>query len=256
MKKITTLVKKHRLRVLVGILAVILVLFVTVQLSLNRAGVCVNQGRVLSEVELRQAVLQSLVTIEIENRNIYERIMGHRSSSPIGIIRNPRELDVLKLMEESVHSDKTFKMNFKIEEITPEFDVERLEEPFMLVNYDDSKYDGTAVFYVSSEIQQIDRPEQIKKLKNKYTLSLFERLQGFGEYYFHIPQTFSDRGCCDNRVPKNKRKEIYLGSLRSINLDLKKPKRFVLVSNCGELLTFREKDTNLDLQSIIWIQGE
>jgi hypothetical protein len=257
MKKAMALVKKHRPRVFVGILAIILALFVTVQLSLGNAGVCVNQGRVLSEAELRQAVLQSLMNIEIENQNIYKRV-HHAGKARIGVVRNPSEPDVLKLMERTVHSDKTFEENFGIEEIAlgiQEFDVGQLREPFMLANYT-SESAGGAAFYVSTEIQQINNPEQIKKLRNNSKLNLYERIQGFGKYYFHIPRTFIDRGCCDSRIPEKKRGELYYSTLKVLNWSSKNPKLITHVSNCGELLTFNEEDSGLNLQSITWIQGE
>jgi hypothetical protein len=224
------------------------------RLAQIESGVCEKVGRVLTKWELRRAVLQNLVDLEIGNVN---RACGITSSciGKVGIARNPEELDVVKLIGKAVQSDKkTFVENFGLELITPIdirrrnnlFDISSIKEPFILAGY--SEYpkpgSGMAYFYVSTHVQEAYFDSQ---------LSLYRRLLGYGKYYFYIPRVLFGKSCCDKSVPREEREDSYKSSLRTINRISKLPKEVVPVSNCGKLLTEREKDTGLRLHQLVYL---
>ncbi|MDR3054116.1 MAG: hypothetical protein LBU53_01755 [Zoogloeaceae bacterium] len=263
MKKDACLEKQRKSRsVAIFVVAVVLVaasvsLFVQWRLSQVSAGVCVKQGRVLSEEELRQAVLQSLVDYEVENASIYNYGTESSRTLHVGIIRNPEEQSVPKLMEQAFLGEKSFKENFGIEDIYQDFDWKELKVPFILIKYI-SGSQGIAGLYITTEIQRIDNPEQIDTLSNKYKPNLYEQLQGYGKYYFRILEVAIQQDCCGNEVPMEKKEEIYKSSLSILNssLSLATPRYITPVSNCGELLTFQGQGTVFNFHSITWIQGE
>jgi hypothetical protein len=218
------------------------------------SGVCEKAGRVLTEEELRRAVLQSLVDLEVGRVN---RACGITRSCivRIGIVRNPEELDITKFMEKAVQNDtKTFVENFGLEEIAPigdkprkePFDISFIKESFILIQYG-KKADGVAGFYVSSHVQ---------KASYNGRLSLDKRLFGYGKYYFYIPFfTFMEK-CCDKRFSREKRERAYAFHLWVLSKEAELPKDVVPVSNCGDLLTEREQDTGLYLSQPVFLKGE
>jgi hypothetical protein len=236
----------------------LVVVGVRYRLEKVESGVCEKAGRVLTKEELRRAVLQSLVDHEI---GIANRVCGITRSCTdrVGIVRNPEELAVTKLIEKAVQSDtRTFMENFGLEEIAPgvtprkePFDISLLKEPFILMAYD--KYSrepgsGMARFYVSTDVQEARFSER---------LSLYRRLLGYSKYYFYIPRTIFGKSCCDKSVPREKREASYKG-FGEVERHLSKfphPK-VVPVSNCGELLTKREQDTGLHLPQPVFLKGE
>jgi hypothetical protein len=208
------------------------------------SGVCEKAGRVLTEEELRRAVLQSLVDLEVDRTNILYR---HDRNLSAGIISNLEFTDFIKLMEKAVQSDTgMFEENFGLKKIAPKkgpFDISSLQEPFILME-DHLKADGVAGFYVSSHVQ---------KASYNGRLSLGKRLFGYGKYYFHIPFFTFIAKCCGKRFSREERADAYEFSYdsRAIN-----PKEVVPVSNCGDLLTEREQDTGLYLSQPVFLKGE
>jgi hypothetical protein len=240
-----------------GMLVLVAVLIggsVWYRLEKVESGVCEKAGRVLTKEELRRAVLQSLVDLEVDRTNIlYRRNRNFGVST--GIIRNQEYTDLMKLMEKAVQSDTgTFEENFGLEKIAPRegrFDIFSLKEPFILGEYDKYSHNpgiGMAGFYVSTDVQEVRFSER---------LSVYRRLSGYGKYYFYIPRTIFGKSCCDKSVPREKR-EAYYKEFLGVERHLSKfphPK-VVPISNCGELLTKREKDTGLHLPQPVFLKGE
>ena len=203
----------------------------------------------LTKEELRRAVLQSLVNYRVDNAYIAHGRKRNDHSAVVGIARN-LETDIVKLMEKAVQNDiRTFEENFGLEEIAPKegrFDISSLQEPFILaVYYPDAQ--GIVGFYVSSHVQETDYNGQ---------LSLYRRLLGYGKYYFYAPLITLIQECCDKNIPIEKRAMAYESSLRSLSRKSKLPKKVVPVSNCGKLLTERERDTGLNFHQPVFLKGE
>lgn len=237
-------------------------LFVVLALSLfflwrideSKTGICKTQGRVLTEHELRQAVLQNLVNIDVEATNVHERLFN-TDRDRTGIVRIAPEVKIdqteyyIKSLVEKSHNNKlSFEENFSVEVIAPGhgIDVSRLEEPFVLVTY--STDTGGALFIFSTDVRQVPPPNWASKV------SLYARFQGFGNHYYRIKCTSIDLKCCDNRTyPYRfshdehlaKKEKAYLGSLRNIDSKLAVHDRYVAISNCGDIPT-ENSDNGMD----------
>jgi hypothetical protein len=213
------------------------------------SGVCEEAGRVLTKVELRQAVLQSLVDYTVDNTNILYGPNTHIAGE-IGIIRNHEFSDFIELMWKAAQSDtRTFEENFGLEKIAfrkGPFDISSLRDPFVLMRYD-PETDGVAGFYASSLIWEAGYNRR---------LSLYRKLLGYGKYYFHVPHFAFLVKCCDKKFPRKKREDVYASNFRSIAERYEFPRDVVPVSNCGKLLTERENDTGLHLYQLVYLEGE
>ncbi len=229
-----------------------------------KTGICRDSGKILTGQDLRQAVLKNLVMIAVEAANVHEGLF-HNGTERVGIIRNPQginiyptEYNIKSLMEKAYNNDRSFEENFSIEMIAPGdngFDVNKLEEPFMLVGYW-TYPGGGAVIIVSKDVRPVDPPAWSHKI------SLYDRFHGFGNYYYRIKQTFLSRECCDNRdygrtrEDHLKKKRIeYLGSLRSFDKNIAVHDNYVMVSNCGDLLT-EKSENGMDQDVIKYTYGE
>jgi hypothetical protein len=222
----------------------------------------------LSKEELRQAVLQSFMNIEIKNfSTIYFNGSKH-SRIRIGIIRNAKETDIWKLVDQAYLRDKPFNENFSIEELVPRADIQvaYLEEPYIFVSYD---YDpnGTAVFYASTEIQPVENPDVrkfrkvftgFKEPRKEYELSIYKRLSGFGKYYFRFLDAFVDKSCCGNEIPEGWTHERQLKEKENahhklMHRDQFTHERFLPISNCGDILTSRSSNSGISLDYPEWL---
>ncbi|MDR0673186.1 MAG: hypothetical protein LBF93_05935 [Zoogloeaceae bacterium] len=217
------------------------------RLAQVESGVCEEAGRALTKEELRRAVLQSLVDCRVNQINVFS---GYNSGRIVvaGIVRNPEETNVFKLMEKAVQSDtRTFEENFGLEEIAPRkdrFDISSLQEPFMLAGYETSAQ-GTADFYVSTDVREANFNGQ---------LSLYRMLLGYGKYYFYVPYTVFGKRCCDKSFPREKREYTYRSIAQAAIRRSKLPKEVVPVSNCGKLLTERENDTGFNFHQLVYLK--
>jgi hypothetical protein len=238
------------------------------RLSQVEAGVCIREGRVLGKEELRQAVLQSFQDIRMKNvSTVYYEVTNY--SSRIGIIKNPEETDVWKLVDLAYLRDKPFNENFGITELMPGADIRiaDLEEPFIFVSYD-YQPNGRSVFYVSTEIQLVENPDVRKFRKvftdfaeprKEYELSIYKRLSGFGKYYFRFQDFFVDKSCCGNEIPKGWTREQQLKEKENarqqylMHRDLFTHESFLPVSNCGDLLTSHSTTSSISHDSPEWL---
>jgi hypothetical protein len=251
--------KYSRLIIAVGsIVVVALLLFFFWRVEQAKTGICTDNGRILTEHELRQAVMQNLVDLMVEAANVHER-MFNRGTSRVGIVRNPpggymypTAVNIKRLMESAYNNDLSFEENFAIEKIAPsdsDFDVDSLEEPFMLIRYDADR-SGSVSIIVSTDVRQVDPPVWPHKS------SLYERFCGFGNCFFRIKVSHFSRECCDNRdhgrsreeYLNNKRKK-YMESLESFDRNIAVHDNYVMVSNCGDIKT-EKSENGLDMDII------
>ena len=146
-------------------LALAAAVFFMSRVSQARAGMCPDTGTVLSEQELRRAVIKNLINNQVEISRLREHI-NNNGASRVGVIREPREHDVRKLIVSALGSEKTFEENLSIEEIAQtERDAKPVEEPFILVSYETYRY-GSAMLTDSNGIEKIEDPQRFQKNMN------------------------------------------------------------------------------------------
>jgi hypothetical protein len=250
-------------KIAIGSLSILaLSMFFLWRVHQGKSDICVENGRILNPGELRQAVLQNLVNIEVEATNVQEGLFN-AGTEWVGIVRVPEEAPrdstevyIKKIMEKAYKNDLSFEDNFSIEVIAPSengFDVSRLEEPFMLVRYSTRPH-GSATFYMSTDVRAAVPSWQPKT-------SLFERFRGFGNHYFLIKRIFINRECCDNRDYGRKREKYlddkrkdYMASLENFDRGIAVHDNFVMISNCGDIRTEKSED-GMDRDLIKFIYG-
>ncbi len=244
-----------------GLLAILAAsLFVMHRLSQNADGVCVDSGRVFSESELRQAVIRNLIQIDVDNANRQKDLFNEIFRT--GIVKSPPKTVIRNLLDEFFDNGKSFEENFSIEVIAPGnrgFDLDTLQEPFLLIGYGTMRRDGAAIM-ASTDIHKIENSERLQK---QHTYSLYERYRGFGKHFYRMKRTLIEKDCCDNNNHGRSEEEYladkrtaYIGSKNSFDRNLAVLELIAQVSNCGAILTFKEEDTGFDLTSIQWIREQ
>lgn len=222
------------------------------------AGVCLSENRVLTDEEHRQAFLRSVVRLEIKNSNIHDNLLGTQRLKT-GIIHNAPVLEFRRLITEFYENERCFEENFSINVVAPRvigFDVDKdLHEPFTLVNYIVSPA-GSSTFTDARGVEMVKSSAHIER---KYTPTLYERFQGFGNYYYNITYTFIDSDCCsergrwESRGDYIKRKtRAYMGYIRSLERGFATHTTTAVASNCGDVLT-ESDDNGVGTKSIRWI---
>jgi hypothetical protein len=217
-------------------------------LSRVDAGVCIKEGRVLSKEELRKAVLQSYADHMMESIRAYSG-----DGLRIGIIQNPEETEIRKLIDRAYLKEGPFVENFGIESYdhTKNIQVENIKEPFILMRY--STYVPEFVTgVISTGFQASDDDRLIQHLrfrnpefKNRTFPSFYEHIIGFGKHYFKISDFQFNRECCGNDIKKNSdhtqakqliRKEKAYRQIQSegIGHDF----YYAPVSNCGKIMRY------------------
>jgi hypothetical protein len=234
-------------------------------------GVCLKEGRVLSPEELRRRVLLSLVKNRVEKTIFYGKkcdtdyvVTGIGSSAP--------ETDIRKILKTALYNEKSVEENFGLEMLVlgrrnipaQKFDFDSIVEPFLLVTFDKRDSDGGGLC-VSSDVQEVGFSElETGEPAEKWKLTRYERLLGYGNHYFRIYcKPFRDE-CCDNRLKTDRRmtpdnyimrkRRAYFETLSfldySAKIDLEQP-HAVIISNCGDILQEKpEKDLGCSIYRI------
>jgi hypothetical protein len=227
-------------------------------------GVCLKSARVLSDEELRKAVLVDMVNITV--RQAYDATRTTDSDYYwVGINNAAQETDIKKLIEASYNNGKSFEENFgltvlfagrkaaswgakKYENLTSD----QLIEPFILMTYAQGRRDADAQFILSNGIKEIPFEALSDKLKKSAAdeIGFEHKLLGYGNHYFRIYSPswlLFEQNCCDNSgqdaedYQENKRK-AYSRSLKGItsHAEMMEDSPFIIkVSNCGDILTNR-----------------
>jgi hypothetical protein len=181
----------------------------------------------------------------------------------IGIIKSPNGTDMWKLVDLAYLRDKPFNENFDIEELAfgTSARIADLEEPFIFAFY--APPNGSAAFYASTEIQQVEDPDDIKELRKKYMelqkSHIYRNFSGFGKYYFRFLDITFYEICCGNEIPKGWSLERQLKEkedARRKNMmyrDQFTHEIFVPVSNCGDILTSYNSDYAVSFYSPEWL---
>jgi hypothetical protein len=229
---------------------------VTATLSIYYAqgqGMCLRSARVLSEHELRQAMLINLIDSRIEYLSNWESIHDYDWA---GISSPTQETDIQKLINTSFNNEKSFEENFGLKIILKgrkkeKFTPNQISEPLLFVEYG-TRPNGWAWIYSSSDIQKVAFAQI--KAKNKTNINRqitrYKRLLGYGNHYFRFNFSIISRECCDNRDKDSKeylarKREAYESSISSIDPTFQKTMKedspsVIMVSNCGDIM----KDNN------------
>lgn len=246
--------------VLMIVLSVVLVfsVYIACRLAKNEAGVCIAEGRVISNAEHRQAFIRSLVRLGVVNSKVQEKIFRGEAVR-VGIINEAAELNFRDLVMRFYENGKSFEENFDINVVAPlgsGLEASRISEPFYLVTFRPS-FGGGAIFIYSPGIV---RAEDSASIKNKHMPTLYERFRGFGNNYYSVTFTLIGVECCDNRVHHRTREKYvdrknraYLASIESMDRGFATHTKVAAVSNCGGVLTM-DDESNIGTQSIKWVE--
>lgn len=236
-------------------LAISLIGILACAFSISEAGICISEGRMIGEEEHRQRLLKSLINRSIENSETSRNIDGDMAWKA-GIIYSAEKYDLVKVIRAAKDNEKNLEDNFGIEIISPaERNSEALHftEPFVLVDFYDGE-GGAATFMPSVNIKKLPKSKSLTE-----SISLAEKLQGFGNSFYLISHTFVRTDCCNNKryarseeEYKHSKGEAYRGTLNSISKGYATHENVAPASNCGEILT-EESDNGMDLRIIKWI---
>jgi hypothetical protein len=214
-------------------------------------GVCLKAGRVLSEEELRKAVLTDIINDDIKTA-FHDNWEGGHDRRWVGINSPAHETDLEKIIDASYNNGKSIEENFGLrvlvkgrnngtyETLTPD----QVSEPFILMIYDVTS-GGSAITFLSSYILEIPFKDLDAEQREaeKRIITTYKRLLGYGNHYFRFSKyAFSfDRSCCDNRGQEYKdymedKKEAYDLIKFFLKQRTTSPPLVAAVSNCGTLL--------------------
>jgi hypothetical protein len=173
-----------------------------------------------------------------------------------GIIYDAEEYDLVGVIRGTKDNEKNLVDSFGLEIISPaEGNSEALHftKPFVLVDFYDGK-GGVATFTPSVNVTKLPKSKWLTE-----SISLAEKLQGFGNSFYLISHTFVRTDCCNNKryarseeEYKHSKDEAYRGTLNSISKGYATHEDIARVSNCGEILT-EESDNGMNLRLIKWI---
>ncbi|MFD1216104.1 hypothetical protein [Microbulbifer celer] len=229
------------------------------RLSQVDAGICPAEGRVLSDDELRKAMLRSLVLTDVKAAN--KRLRETDRGWQVGIGPDITTEELKRIAKESLNNEKSFEGNFSIEIVAPEkdsFDVSLVPEKFTLFTYFDYKDELAAIFFSESA-------EKIKEsnwLLKSFDIGFLDRYSGFGNHYYGLYRVFISKDCCDNRtyyreseVYRKDSVDAYLWTLKNIDKQKMRGKDIIAVSNCGDVLTRKgERGMGPRLNITKWIR--
>ncbi|MDR0563422.1 MAG: hypothetical protein LBG78_00610 [Azoarcus sp.] len=217
-------------------------------------GVCLKTGRVLSEEELKKAILVNMINFYIKDYYNYNWRHGN-DSFWVGINSPAKETDMRKLIDDAYQSENSFENNFglkvllkgrnagKYEKIT----ADQLQEPFIFMLYEKGRH-GSATAFVSTHFKKISYQELEKNLQfaAQKRINFYTTLLGYGNHYYDFGGSFVydfHRVCCDNKTDEGYsdylkvKKEAYEMALQSMtNSPGHEIRHIGMVSNCGDIL--------------------
>jgi hypothetical protein len=243
-------------------IAIALLLLVPILLSpvyyAQTQGVCLKEGRVLSEEEMRKIVLLNVVNFYIQD-TYYRALRWDNDNTWIGLNSPAQETDLLKLVEAAYHSDKSFEENFGLKVILKgqnawEYEpltAEELIEPFIFMIYDKFPR-GDVVSFISTDIEKVhfNKLDENVQVTARRKATLYKKLLGYGNHYYYIYNEGFHRLCCDNSkddvdtLPNDKLK-AYEEAKKDIIASRKHrtPIR-IMVSNCGDIAVYNKVGIN------------
>ena len=244
---------------LVSVMTIMAVTSIMWKLKQADSGICSRTGTRLNDVELRQAVIASLISIGLDNVH-HQDVEYSRGTVKLRIIDQISDVDIAKAIFELKNGSDFFARYSdakEIERLPSDHDSNPIKEPFILFNY--STYGGyMATRTASSDIDYVDRASL--ELDEEYP-GLLIRLKGFGVHYYKIPSLQFIYDCCayinGNRtrpaIPGLGRHYWESGRSGSVIIGRQNVGGVAYVSNCGEILTSKNRR---GFNEIKWIKGE
>ena len=143
---------------LVSVMTIMAVTSIMWKLKQADSGICSRTGTRLNDVELRQAVIASLISIGLDNVH-HQDVEYSRGTVKLRIIDQISDVDIAKAIFELKNGSDFFARYSdakEIERLPSDHDSNPIKEPFILFNY--STYGGyMATRTASSDIDSIDR---------------------------------------------------------------------------------------------------
>jgi len=229
-------------------------------IKINDYGVCISEGRILNDDELKERFIINLIRMNIKNFIEWEKVYpGH--GSMIGIIPGYDDIDFIDVINKSFNNGMSFEKNFNIENISMEnsyLDFVYPKFKLTLVHYGtrndrESSY-GNSTAYFESDIRKVD---SFLIDEDRFSPTIFQRLNGYGNNFFSIKLTVVHIDCCDNKRYgqseidyMHMKSSAYNQSKKWIENNISYGNRITAtVSNCGEILT-RSTDNGMNTEEI------
>jgi len=219
------------------------------------AGICLKEGRVLPETELKRRAAQSLVMSDVSFVYEYNKATGGGSwrvgLSPIFSLEELRRLIRNSISEESAYEDV-----FSIAVIRPnkkEFEIEDVPERFMLHFFNEG-HDSLGVLTSSESIQEL---EYNSEYNDYFKIGVFDEFNGYGNYFFYIDRVHIDKDCCDKKPYTRTQEEYEEEKRKGISWSIKNLEdggrdTMIAVSNCGGVLT-RKGGNGIQINTTFYI---
>lgn len=219
-------------------------------------GVCLKSARVLSDEELRKAVLVNVVN-DVVRTSVQGNLSSGNDYNWVGINSPAQETDIKKMITAAYNNGKSFEENFALKVLVAGhqtrkyelFTSDQLIEPFILMTYTPGLRDGIAWFFASEHVKELGFNELNDKIKEsaQSEITFPQKLLGYGNHYFLFYSstwlTF-EQECCDNRNHDRddymeKKRKAHSAALASITEHAEITNLFpkiAKVSNCGDVL--------------------
>lgn len=231
--------------VIVSMLSVILAIsvFIWQRIESNRQGVCIAEGRVLTEEELEQRFVVSFLKSQVYRLETFDegRPLSKAASVKFGITSEnliaPR---IDEIMYISVGNSKSFKDNFMLSYISS---IDKNVEN-RVTELKENK--GSMVLDFQGDFEILPFSKMIYEKQNFDKESPINQFNGYGNHAWNITIYSGSTDCCDGKFSSNKIiKQSLSDNLNSNNyVDKNKVTEKIKVTNCGNVKFYRYKFAN------------
>lgn len=236
--------------------ALVIAASISRRLGQMKEGFCPTTGVQLSEEDLRQKVLSSLLDIGLENIRVQD-VDHSRGGRGLKVAGSISDRETAKALLDLKSSGADFGGEFGARKVTSGYGgrADVPPEPFVLLNY--STYGGyTATRTASRDIMPVSYSTFPATVERP---GLWRRLRGFGVHYSRIPIQQFIYDCCAYRegIQAHAEAPVSLphfhesGKDGSVIIGSHDMGGVAYVSNCGEILTRRNAR---GFNQIVWIK--
>jgi len=220
-----------------------------------KAGICLEEDRVLQKSELRRRVAQSLVMSNVSFIYRYNEATGG-GSLRVGLSPIFSGEELKQIIRGSAGGESAYEDLFSIAVIRPndyEFEVKNVPERFML-HFFNKGHGSLGVMTSSESIRQLDYSSEYGDF---FKIGAFDKFSGYGNFFFYINRIHIDKDCCDEKSYTRTQKEYEDEKQKGINWSIKNIENggrdtMISVSNCGDVLA-RKDGSGLRLDTTFYI---